>query len=259
MHRMAPSSYRAIASRARRSRHSRTEAQLMPSFQSVLSTPKASFIDAPHEPSPADRMIAPADSSQPEVRVSYIMYDVGPPVTTSYCPTVSGTGMRMVDTIDVGVIGTGWCGRIRAAAAATSPLVGNVHVVEVRRERLAEVAAEVNAARATVDYADLVADDSIDALIISATPETTHYPMAKEALAAGKHVLLEEPIARVSGRGRRPGLRGTDGTRDAALPGVLRLPAQHPRDTSRGAPGDGGLPCRRPVSGTARADQACPL
>ncbi len=32
-------------------------------------------------------------------------------------------------------------------------------------------------------------------MIISATPETTHYPMAKESLQAGKHVFLEKPIA----------------------------------------------------------------
>ena len=41
---IAPSPWRSIASRARFSRHSRTFAQLIPSFQSVLATPKASFI-----------------------------------------------------------------------------------------------------------------------------------------------------------------------------------------------------------------------
>ena len=37
--------------------------------------------------------------------------------------------------------------------------------------------------------------DSIDTIIISATPETTHYPMALAALKAGKNVFLEKPIA----------------------------------------------------------------
>ena len=32
------------------------------------------------------------------------------------------------------------------------------------------------------------ADPDIQALIISATPETTHYPMARDAMSAGKHV-----------------------------------------------------------------------
>ena len=48
---------------------------------------------------------------------------------------------------------------------------------------------------ATTNYRELLANKSIDAIIISATPETTHYPMAKECLQAGKHVLLEKPIA----------------------------------------------------------------
>ncbi|MGH8911874.1 MAG: Gfo/Idh/MocA family protein, partial [Acidimicrobiia bacterium] len=41
----------------------------------------------------------------------------------------------------------------------------------------------------------LVGDPDIDALMISATPETTHYPMAKESLEGGKHVLVEKPMA----------------------------------------------------------------
>jgi predicted dehydrogenase len=37
--------------------------------------------------------------------------------------------------------------------------------------------------------------DEIHAVYISATPETTHFPMARDWLAAGKHVFLEKPIA----------------------------------------------------------------
>jgi predicted dehydrogenase len=36
-------------------------------------------------------------------------------------------------------------------------------------------------------------ESDLDALVIS-TPVRTHYPMAKEALLAGKHVLVEKPI-----------------------------------------------------------------
>ncbi|MQA95286.1 MAG: gfo/Idh/MocA family oxidoreductase [Streptosporangiales bacterium] len=96
-------------------------------------------------------------------------------------------------TIDVGVVGTGWCGGIRAVTCASSPLVGDLHLAEVRPERLAEVAAETKAATATADYREFL--DAVDAVIISATPETTHYPMARDCLAAGKHVLLEKPLA----------------------------------------------------------------
>src|SRR5205814_4059634 len=48
---------------------------------------------------------------------------------------------------------------------------------------------------ATADYKQLLGNREIEAVYISATPESTHYPMAKDALAAGKHVFLEKPIA----------------------------------------------------------------
>lgn len=97
--------------------------------------------------------------------------------------------------INVGVIGTGWCGGIRAVTAANSPLVSAVHIAEIRPERLAEVAEQTRAETATTNYRELLANRDIDAVMISATPETTHYPMTIEALQAGKHVLLEKPIA----------------------------------------------------------------
>lgn len=97
--------------------------------------------------------------------------------------------------IELGLIGTGWCGGIRAAAAAEHPLVEGLHLAEINPERLAEVAAATRARSATTDWQELIARPEIAAVMISATPETTHFPMARAALNAGKHVFLEKPMA----------------------------------------------------------------
>jgi predicted dehydrogenase len=97
--------------------------------------------------------------------------------------------------IEAGVIGTGWCGGIRAETLASHPLVKALHIAEIRPERLAEVAKATRAAAATADWHDIAANPAVEVVYISATPESTHYPMAKECLAAGKHVFLEKPIA----------------------------------------------------------------
>ena len=88
-------------------------------------------------------------------------------------------------TINVGVIGTGWCGGIRANTCASSALVGELHIAEVNAERLREVQKETNPTVATNDYHELISNDGIDAIMVSTTPETTHYPIAKESLLAG--------------------------------------------------------------------------
>jgi predicted dehydrogenase len=49
-------------------------------------------------------------------------------------------------------------------------------------------------ARATNAFADMLADDALDAVVI-ATPVPTHYTLAKQALEAGKHVFVEKPPA----------------------------------------------------------------
>ncbi len=48
--------------------------------------------------------------------------------------------------------------------------------------------------RMVTDTAEVLADDSIDAVAI-ATPVATHYPLARAALNAGKSVLVEKPLA----------------------------------------------------------------
>jgi predicted dehydrogenase len=97
--------------------------------------------------------------------------------------------------INVGIVGTGWCGGIRAITAANSALVGTLHIAETNPGRRSEVALATDADTATGNWEDLLVDPDIQALMISATPESIHYPMAKAALDAGKHVLLEKPIA----------------------------------------------------------------
>ena len=97
--------------------------------------------------------------------------------------------------INVGVIGTGWCGGIRANVCAASPLVKELHIAEINPDRLEEVADQVNPHTATTDYRDLLKIDTIDAFLVSTTPEQTHYTITRECLLAGKHILLEKPIA----------------------------------------------------------------
>ena len=97
--------------------------------------------------------------------------------------------------INVGVIGAGWVGGIRANACARNPLVAELHIAEIDPERAAEVAAETSAARVTADWEEIVASPLIDAVIIASTPESRRFPIVRAALEAGKHVLVEKPVA----------------------------------------------------------------
>src|SRR5258705_12980788 len=82
--------------------------------------------------------------------------------------------------IGVGIVGAGWCGGIRAETCAAHPLTQSLHIAEIRPERLAEVARLTGAKSAVTDYRDLLKMGEIEAVYISATPETTHYPMARD-------------------------------------------------------------------------------
>jgi len=100
-----------------------------------------------------------------------------------------------VNQLEVAVIGTGWCGGIRAETLSRSALVKKLHICEIRPDRLAEVKALTNPATATLDYQDIIKNDAIRVVYICTTPEQTHFPIARDCLKAGKHVLLEKPIA----------------------------------------------------------------
>src|SRR5260221_9803188 len=97
--------------------------------------------------------------------------------------------------IDVAVIGTGWCGGIRAETLAAHSLVGGLHVAETNKERLAEISKKTRARTATTDYKELLGTKEIEAVYVSTTPESTHYPIARDCLAAGKQLVLQKPVA----------------------------------------------------------------
>ena len=103
--------------------------------------------------------------------------------------------------IGVGIIGTGFMGECHALAfSAVTPLFQ-----PPLRPRLA-VVADVNAAaaerardrfgfaRSTPDWRDLVADPAVQLVSITA-PNILHKEMALAAIAAGKHVYCEKPLA----------------------------------------------------------------
>lgn len=107
----------------------------------------------------------------------------------------NGSGPRQGNPFRLGVIGAGWIGGTRAMTAALNPLVTELHLAEINPEAGARIAEETGALSLTEDYRELLQKDLVDAVIISTTPETTHYPIARACLEAGKHVLLEKPIA----------------------------------------------------------------
>ncbi|MGH7902979.1 MAG: Gfo/Idh/MocA family protein [Candidatus Dormibacteraceae bacterium] len=105
------------------------------------------------------------------------------------------TRRRTSPSLRLGVIGTGWIGATRAATAAANGSVAELHLAEVDPEARARVGKATGAGSARQDYRELLELDLVDAVIISTAPETTHHPIARDCLRAGKHVLLEKPMA----------------------------------------------------------------
>jgi predicted dehydrogenase len=99
-----------------------------------------------------------------------------------------------MDRIRTAVIGTGFMGRVHLEALRR---VENVDVVEVAGTSLDKARAAgagYNVLNMMGDWHDVIHDPSIDAVHV-ATPNASHFPIAKAALEAGKHVLCEKPLA----------------------------------------------------------------
>jgi predicted dehydrogenase len=109
---------------------------------------------------------------------------------------------RATSPLRVGVLGAGSWGINHVRVLAAEPRCRVVAVAEpdlAKRPRIAELAP---AARWTESAAEVLADGDVDAIVI-ATPAATHVELAIAALDAGKHVLVEKPLARRIAEARR--------------------------------------------------------
>jgi len=95
-------------------------------------------------------------------------------------------------TINVGIIGFGRIGAEHAHWIAATRDLRAVAVVDPTPARRA--LAETRGLRAYAELEPLLADPSIDAVLV-ASPTAMHFEHATRALAAGKHVMIEKPMA----------------------------------------------------------------
>jgi predicted dehydrogenase len=94
----------------------------------------------------------------------------------------------------VAVIGFGYWGPNLARNFTTCPATRLVAVADAAPARRKAVSTLYPWVRVYEDASQAIADPEVDAVAI-ATPLFTHYPLAKAALEAGKHVLVEKPLA----------------------------------------------------------------
>ena len=96
--------------------------------------------------------------------------------------------------ISVGVVGLGYWGPNLARNVNASDRTRLAWLCDCNPTRLQALATQYPAAAHSTAFGDVLADPTVDAVVI-ATPVATHYRLTAAALRAGKHVLVEKPLA----------------------------------------------------------------
>ncbi len=96
--------------------------------------------------------------------------------------------------LKMAVVGLGYWGPNLIRNLHELPQVGEIWACDLRSDRLEAITRRFPATRATTSYDVILADPTIDAVLI-ATPISTHRRLASAALQAGKHVFVEKPLA----------------------------------------------------------------
>lgn len=93
----------------------------------------------------------------------------------------------------IGVIGCGYWGPNLLRNFADNEAAELRWMCDLDTKRLQTLNRRYPSAHRTTDYKEILDDPQLDAVVI-ATPVATHYTVAREALRAGKHVLIEKPF-----------------------------------------------------------------
>jgi predicted dehydrogenase len=93
----------------------------------------------------------------------------------------------------VGLIGAGFIGKMRAQAMAKMPEIFRLTAVADAREDLASALAGAGA-KSYTDPLALADDPEVEAVVLS-TPPSSHSTLGLPCLRAGKHLLVEKPLA----------------------------------------------------------------
>ena len=102
--------------------------------------------------------------------------------------------------IKVGVIGTGFIGPVHIEALRRLGFVEVLALADISLERARAKADELCIPLAYGDYRELIANPEIEVVHLC-TPNNLHYPMAREAILAGKNVVCDKPLAMTSAEG----------------------------------------------------------
>lgn len=105
------------------------------------------------------------------------------------------------EQLRVGVIGCG-AGVFHLEGYQEEPRAKVVALAGLDTDRCEMLSKKFDVPRVYRDYQDLLADDDIDAVSV-AVPNILHMPVALAAFEAGKHVLIEKPLARNAEEGVR--------------------------------------------------------
>lgn len=97
----------------------------------------------------------------------------------------------MLEHINAGLIGYGYAGRTLHAPLLNA--TAGIHLHSIVSRDGDKVRAEWPQVQHRIDAEQLLADPDID-LVVIATPNDTHFPLAKAALLAGKHVVIDKPF-----------------------------------------------------------------